>query len=124
MSDRVRNALCQLDDVMESDSAFSSNLAFWVNGKEIAHFEGDHALDIRLTRAQISARRADLRADPRVRLRPGSSDWLMVEFHSQEDERFAIGLVEIAAAAHRPPAGSAANLPPTGADLARRRRFH
>jgi Family of unknown function (DUF5519) len=48
--DRLREALCQVDGVIESESAFKDDLAFWVNGKEIAHFEGDHAIDIRLTR--------------------------------------------------------------------------
>jgi luciferase-like monooxygenase len=124
MANRLREALCQVDDVIESESAFKDELAFWANGKEIAHFEGDHAVDIRLTRRQISARRAELRADPRVVLRPGSSDWLTVEFHSEEDERFVVGLVEIAAAAHRPADGSTAAPPPQGSDLARRRRFH
>jgi Family of unknown function (DUF5519) len=124
MSDRLRDALCQLGDVVESESAFKNDLAFWVNGKEIAHFEGEHALDVRLTRAQISARRADLRADPRIVLRSGSSDWLTVGFHSLDDERFAADLVEIAAAAHRAPAGTTVKPPPGSADLARRRRFH
>jgi hypothetical protein len=68
--------------------------------------------------------RAELRADPRVSLRPGSSDWLTVEFHSQEDERFVVSLFEAAAAAHRPADGSTVTPPPKGADLARRRCFH
>jgi Family of unknown function (DUF5519) len=124
MPERLRQALCQIDGVIESESAFEDDLGFWVNGKEIAHFEGRHALDIRLTRAQISARCAELRADPRVALRPGSSDWLTAEFHGQDDERFIAGLVEIAAAAHRPAKGSIAAPPPAGTGLARRRRFH
>jgi hypothetical protein len=94
-----------------------------VNGKEIAHFEGDHAVDIRLTRHQISARRAELRADPLVILRPGSSDGLTVDYHG-DDDRFAVSLVEIAAKAHRPADGTAAMPPPEGAGPTRRRRFH
>jgi hypothetical protein len=124
MSDRLRDAICQLDGVVESESAFRDGLAFWVNGKEIAHFEGEHALDVRLTRAEISARRAGLRADSRIILRRSSADWLTVEFHSQDDERFAVGLVEVAAAAHRAPGGTTAEPPPAGPVLARRRRFH
>ncbi len=123
MASPLRDALCLIDGVVESDSAFKDDLAFWVNGTEIAHFEAGHAIDIRLTRSQIRARRAELRADPRVALRGSSSDWLTVVYLSAQDEDFVIGLVRIAAAAHRPASGSALP-PPTGAALASRRRFH
>ncbi len=124
MMDRLAAALCRIDGVAESDSAFKDGPGFWVNGKEIAHFDGANAIDLRLTRAEIRARRAELRADPRVTLRSSSSDWLMVEFGTAADEAFVLGLAEISAAAHRPADGSAPLLPPTGAALARRRRFH
>jgi Family of unknown function (DUF5519) len=124
MRDRLSAALCRIDGVAESDSAFKDGPGFWVNGKEIAHFEGASAMDLRLTRAEIRARRAQLRADPRVTLRSSSSDWLTVEFVAATDEAFVLELAEIAAAAHRPAAGSAPLLPPTGGALARRRRFH
>ena len=124
MTDRLSAALCQIDGVAESDSAFIGGPGFWVNGKEIAHFEGEHALDLRLTRAEIRARRAELRADPRVALRASSSDWLTMEFRTPADEQFVLGLAEVAAAAHRPADGSTPLPPPGGAALARRRRFH
>jgi hypothetical protein len=124
MTDRLSAALCRIDGVAEGDSAFKDGPGFWVNGKEIAHFEGASAIDLRLTRAEIRARRAVLRADPRVALRSSSSDWLAVEFCTAADEAFVLELAEIAAAAHRPPDGSAPLPPPTGAALARRRHFH
>jgi hypothetical protein len=124
MTDRLAAALCRIGGVAESDSAFKDAPGFWVNGKEIAHFEGASAIDLRLTRAEIQARRVRLRTDPRVTLRSGASDWLTVEFGTAADEAFVLELAEIAAAAHRPPDGSAPLLPPTGAALARRRRFH
>lgn len=124
MTERLRDALAGIDGVLESDSAFKEGLAFWVDGTEIAHFEGEHAIDIRLTRGQIRARRAELRADPRVLLRSSSSDWLTIEFRSAADEAFVIGLAGVAAAAHRPADGAPARLPPTGGSLARRKHFH
>jgi hypothetical protein len=123
MASSLRDALRMIDGVVESDSAFRDDLAFWVNGTEIAHFEADHAIDIRLTRAEIRARRAELRADPRVVLRGSSSDWLTTVCRSAQDEDFVVGLVRIAAGAHRQAGGSALP-PPSGAALARRRRFH
>jgi hypothetical protein len=124
MSDRMMRELCQIDGVIEGESAFKDGPALWVNGKEIAHFESEHAIDLRLTRAEIRARRAELRADPRVSLRSASSDWITIEFAGPADDAFVRGLAETAAAAHRPSDGGPARLPPTGADLARRKHFH
>jgi hypothetical protein len=122
--DELREELCRIDGVVESDSAFTHDQAFWVNGKEIAHFEGENAMDIRLTRAEISARRAALRQDPRIELRPNSSDWLTVSYPEDADHEFVVALVEIAVAAHRPLPGATPKAPPRGSDLERRRRFH
>ncbi len=116
--------LSGIDGVIEGESAFKDGPALWVNGKEIAHFEADRAIDVRLTRAEIRARRADLRADPRVTLRSASSDWITIEFADPRDESFVRELTEIAAAAHRSDDGGPGRLPPTGADLARRKHFH
>lgn len=124
VSDQIMRQLCQIDGVIEGESVFKDGPALWVNGKEIAHFEGEHAIDLRLTRAEIRARRAELRADPRVSLRSASSDWITIEFAAPADEAFVRGLTETAAAAHRPSDGSPARLPPAGADLARRKHFH
>jgi hypothetical protein len=124
MTERLRDALAGIDGVVESDSAFQDGLACWVNGTEIAHFEGERAIDIRLTRRQIRARRDQLRGDPRVTLRSSSSDWLMVEFRTAADEAFVIELAGLAAAAHRSADGVPARLPPTGGALARRKHFH
>ena len=124
MAERLQDALAGIDGVVERDSAFQEGLACWVNGTEIAHFEGEHAIDIRLTRGQIRVRRDQLRADPRVILRSSSSDWLTVEFRSAADEAFVIELARVAAAAHSPADGAPARLPPTGRSLARRKHFH
>jgi hypothetical protein len=124
MTERLAAALCRIDGVAEGESVFKAGPGFWVNGTEIAHFEDASAIDLRLTRAQIRANRARLRDDPRVTLRSSSSDWLTVGFTTPADEAFVLELAQIAAAAHRPPDGSAHVLPPTGAALARRRRFH
>jgi hypothetical protein len=109
---------------MESESAFQAGPGYWVNGREIAHLDDGDVVDLRLTRDVIRARRSEFRADPRVTLRRSGSDWVEVKFRSVADVEFAAGLMEVAVAAHRPPPGRIAKPPPTGADLARRRRFH
>ncbi|MGB6455165.1 MAG: luciferase family protein, partial [Streptosporangiaceae bacterium] len=113
MTDTLAAALCQIEGVAEGDSAFKDGPGFWVNGTEIAHFDGASAIDLRLTRSEIRARRALLRDDPRVAMRSSSSDWLTVEFGTEPDQAFVLELAEVAAAAHRPPPGSTALPPPT-----------
>ena len=116
--------LAAIDGVAVGESAFGSGDGYWAGGKEIAHFDAEDVVDIRLTRAEIRARRTDLRADARVTLRASSSaDWLEVRVCTADDVEFAAALVEIAAAAHRGAPGQVGP-PPRGADLARRRRFH
>lgn len=124
MIETLRDAMTELDDVVESPSMFKDDLAYWVNGKEIAHFEANGLIEIRLTRAVIRERRGELKVDPRVDLRYSGSDWIVVCYSSPQDLPFVVDLVEEAAAAHRPPPGVTPNPPPTGPDLERRRRFH
>ena len=109
--------------VVEADSMFKSGSAYWVNGKEVAHFESEEAIEIRLTKAEIRQRRTSLKADARVTLRPSGADWITVRFETTGDVELIAELVEIAERAHRPPPGVAAKPPPQGSDR-RRRRFH
>lgn len=110
--------------VLEAESMFRKGSAYWVNGKEVAHFETGDAIEIRLTKAEIRQRRTILKADARVTLRPSGADWITVRFGTPDDMELIAQLVEIAVRAHRPPPGVAAKPPPQGSDLERRRRFH
>lgn len=122
----IRKAFRGVDAVLESPSAFGTDedIAYWVNGKEIAHWDRDGGIDIRLTRKGISARRAELKADERVNLRRSRSDWVQVHCASRKDVALVMDLFEEAVEAHRAPPGQAPKPPPTGAALERRRRFH
>jgi hypothetical protein len=124
LTDRVRRGMLAIEGVVESEGAFGDGAAFWVNGKQIATFAGDDAIELRITRAVFAADRERLKADERVRRHGASSDWIDVRFSSHDDVRFVLELAERAAAAHRSPAGTTPKPPPSGADLARRKRFH
>jgi hypothetical protein len=124
LRDRVRRALLRVDGIVESPSMFRDEPAFWVNGKEIAHFDGEGVLDLRLTRGVIREHRPQLKADPRVALRRSGGDWVEVRFTAVKDVADVAALAELAAAAHRPPEGSTPKAPPAGPELERRRRFH
>jgi hypothetical protein len=104
------------------DGAFADGPAIWVGKREIAHFHGPDDLEVRLTRAVIRERRTELRAHEGIELRRSTSDWICVRVRSGSDFDLAYTLVEDAIAANLPSAEP--GLPPTGPELARRRRFH
>ncbi len=104
------------------DGAFAPGPALWVGKREVAHFDDERTLDVRLTKSAIRERREELRADPRVVLRASPSDWLEVVVGNEEDAEWAYLLVADAVAANLPTAPP--GMPPSGAELKRRRRFH
>jgi hypothetical protein len=111
-----------IDGAQLGDAVFSDGLAVWVGQREIAHAHGDTSVEIRLTKDGIRASRVELRADGRVTLRKSASDWIEFELTDQRGETDAFALVRAAVTANALTARP--GLPPTGADLARRKRFH
>jgi len=124
LAQRLRKALLAIPGVVESPGVFNDADAFWINGTQIAHWRDEWTLELRLTKKVISQRRAELKQDARVQLRPGASDWIMLHFDGRDDVIFVARLAIAAAEAHRPADGTPLKPPPTGADLERRRRFH
>jgi hypothetical protein len=112
----------QLDGAMIGKSAFGPGAAVWVGKREIAHFDSEHTLDIRLTKGLIRSRRRELNADIRIHLRPSNSDWLDLRVEDQSDAAYALTLVHEAITANLPTAPP--GRPPTGSELERRRRIH
>ncbi len=104
------------------DAVFSEGVALWAGQREIAHAHGESNVEIRLTKDGIRAHRVELRADGRVTLRKNASDWLEFEIADERDETDAFELVRTAITLNALTAKP--GLPPTGADLERRRRFH
>ncbi|MEY2459251.1 MAG: hypothetical protein QOG30_1081 [Acidimicrobiaceae bacterium] len=49
----LERRLSRITGVVVSDSMFGDGDAYWVNGKEIAHFEGDGVIEVRLTKAEM-----------------------------------------------------------------------
>lgn len=121
-SDRFFARCERLEGIAISEGAFSPGLAVWVGRREVAHFDSDGSLDVRLTRAEIRQRRTALGEDPRVVLRRSGSDWLAVRVDSADDLELALALVADAVTANEPYAEPGP--PPGGAELERRRRFH
>ena len=94
------------DGAYEKPSQFSDVDALWVDGIEIAHVEAQDATgvayDVRLTRQVIRDRRAALRTDPRVTLRPSTSaDWLTLRVCAPEDRTLLKELLRLAALHNR-----------------------
>jgi hypothetical protein len=113
----------QIPGAQIGDGVFTEGQAIWCGTREVAHFhDGTSELEVRLTKAGVREHRAELQADARVTLRKNASDWITFEITKKADEKDALELVRLAVAynASTAPAGP----PPSGADLARRRRFH
>jgi hypothetical protein len=93
--------LLAIEGIVEAPSRFADRPALWANGTEIAHFDDEVTLDIRLTRQVIRARRGELRDNPSITLRPSSSaDWLEIRISGISEEALAIELVVEAAKAN------------------------
>ena len=123
---RVRKLLLSIPDVHEGEQVFGDpdrTTAYFVDGKQMANFVGDNSLAIRLSRKRISEMRAQLIPDERVDLLRSGGDWIGVRFSAAADLELVRELVEVAAGVYRP-TDRPARLPPTGAELARRQRFH
>ena len=125
LATRLLRALARTPHAVVSPSAFSERDAVCVNGKELAHLHpargGAVEVDLRLGRARI---RELAGADERLHRRSSSGDWVEMHVASIADVRDAARWFALAAADHAPLAGTRPKEPPTGADLARRRRFH
>lgn len=127
---RAWKALSTIPDVALGENVFGADgdPAYWVDAVQVANLTdgggGGERLALRLTRGVIRTHRARLQADERVDLRRSGSDWIVLTVTSPDDVAFAVELAELAATAHRPVDGHPCRPPPTGADLARRRRFH
>jgi hypothetical protein len=72
-TDELMQRLRKLPDVEEGRSQFADIPAFWIDGREFAHFHGD-TVEIRLTRKLIT--RLD---EPRAPARARTSDWVIVD---------------------------------------------
>lgn len=124
LAQRLRKALLEIDDVIAGDSIFEEGAeAFFVDARQMAQIIDGEA-HIRLSWPVIREHRDRLRTDARVRIPRSGTDWLAVTFRTAKDLPLVLELVELAAAQYRPPPGRPARPPPTGADLARRRRWH
>jgi hypothetical protein len=98
----LQEQIARIEGVVEAKSKFADRPAWWIEGKEIAHMDGDSVLDIRLTRQVIRARRDDLGTHPEITFRRSTSaEWIEIEVTDSNAELLALELVKQAAAAHR-----------------------
>jgi hypothetical protein len=90
-------ALSAIPGVETARSRFGSgaNAAWKVAGREFAHLHSETLLDLRLPRAHQERHRVDDRAHFRAR----ASEWVELEFHSEQDVLDLLALAQVAAAA-------------------------
>ena len=67
------------------EGAFSPGPALWLGKREVAHFDDEHTLDVRLTKSEIRRRRNELSAHDGIRMRGPGSDWVEIRVETDED---------------------------------------
>ncbi len=90
-----------LPSVQRTKSRWGHQTAYVIGEREFAHFHRHNEIDVRLTRAVQRKMRVELKKDPRVKLRPGLSDWITITLATEEDLEFAFELVKQARSANR-----------------------
>ena len=93
-------AVARTPGVETAPSAWTRLPAFFLGGREIAHFQSSRDLDFRLTQHVIRRERDAFRLDPRFRLRPNRSHWVLFKLRSAHDLATAVDLFHIAVAAN------------------------
>jgi luciferase-like monooxygenase len=92
----LERRLTRIPGVTRQPSRRGSGYSYFAGDQEIAHFHGDHRLDVRLTREVIGQRKANAGFDARVRTRGPTADWVAVSVEEEKDIPLAIALVEAA----------------------------
>jgi hypothetical protein len=88
--------LLELPGLEARRSRCGPDVAFFLEGAEIAHFHADDEIDVRLTKKVLRINREALAGDPRVVPRRSASDWVAVRFATAQDAEFAASLVRLA----------------------------
>jgi hypothetical protein len=89
--------LNQISGFEARPSPVAGGTALFYQGREFAHFHHDHELDLRLTRKVIKS--LGLVHPPHSVQHParsGSSQWIEVQFKTEEEVRRAVQLVKTA----------------------------
>jgi Family of unknown function (DUF5519) len=99
--DLLESKIEGLNDVQKKKSRWTDNDAFYIDGREFAHFHGDHKIDVRLTRGYQKRYSSLIGKDPRVGLRQRPSQWITADFQNETDVRSAFKIVRLALRANR-----------------------
>lgn len=92
----IVNQLLAHAGVEERKSRFAEREALFFRGAEIFHLEEPGLADVRLGRRTIRSRKEEFSSDPRIELRPNSSEWVQIRFARREDAALVVQLVESA----------------------------
>ncbi len=84
-----------LRGVQRRTSRWGHRTSYWVGKREFAHLHDENELDIRITRSSLEGLK-EIGIDPRVKLRPGPSDWIRFELRNRKDIDGAFKLLTLA----------------------------
>src|SRR5258706_13387738 len=86
---KLTNKITDFPNVEIKPSRYKDDIAFYIGRHEIAHFEGENSIDIRLGKKHIANLNTD---DLMFRKRKSPSDWVQVQCKKSVDVTFVLGL--------------------------------
>lgn len=92
----LASRILSLPNVKSRKSKWQDRQAFFINGREFAHFHSYKQIDIRLTKAYQKTYRYLLEGDMRIKLRNQNSHWLIFEFETEDDILSAFQIIQLA----------------------------
>ncbi len=90
------DSISSLPGVERKESRWGLETAYFVEGKEFAHFHAENEIDVRLTKTLQKKLRRRLSTDPRVKFRPRPSEWVVIILSARKDADFAFELIQLA----------------------------
>jgi hypothetical protein len=91
----LEKKILSLPSVERRKSRFNHETAYFIRGREFAHFHSSNEIDIRLTKKRQQRLREQSSCDPRLKFRPHPSDWVSVICRLRKDVHFAFDLAQI-----------------------------
>jgi Family of unknown function (DUF5519) len=92
--EELERKLAAIPGLDRHGSRWGHEHAYFVGGREVAHFHGDGRMDVRLTKERIRELKAEHALDPRVRTRGPSANWATVTLSTPQDLSLALSVIE------------------------------
>jgi hypothetical protein len=88
----LKDLILSIDSISYKKSHWGQNFAFFINNREIAHFEGENSIDLRLTKKYQKLLDKSIMKNVVFRTKP--SEWINFNVNDEKDIELAFKLFE------------------------------